>query len=142
MCSKVCKSPQQLQLHHLRVHNQVHPLHMAVHDTFCLICLTQFHSRHRLLEHSKYKGKTRHCIAILLERGPIISEAQARARDTAAATSARVLAHSGFRRSYAAKPAHRIPGPLVKLALQNLFEITFQSNTTSVDWISYPVHGF
>ena len=90
---------------------------MAVDDTHCPICLTQFHTRHLILEHIKYKGKNTHCTAILLSQGPIISEAQARDLDHDATTSARRLAHSGLRRSYAAKPAHRIPGPLPKISL-------------------------
>ena len=92
------------------------PLHMAVCDTYCPICLTQLHTRHRLLEHIKYKGKKRHCATILLSQPFIISETEARQLDLEAANSARQLAHSGLRRSYAAKPAHRIPGPLLPLS--------------------------
>ena len=110
-CPKCFKSFQQLQLHRFTKHNSVHPLHMAVNDTHCPICLSKFHTRHRLLEHIKYKGKKRHCKALLSSRAPIISEAEARKLDTDAAISARQLAHSGLRRTHAAKPAHRVPGP-------------------------------
>ena len=78
--------------------------------------MTQFHTRHRILEHIQFEGKKKHCIAILLSQGPIITEAEARDLDCDAAKSARQLAHSGLRRSYAAKPAHRIPGPLLQLS--------------------------
>ena len=110
-CPRHFKSFQQLQLHRWSKHNAVHPLHMAVKYTHCPICLIQFHTRHRLIEHIRYKGKRRHCTAILSVSPPLISEAEARKLDADAAISARQLAHSGLRRTHAAKPAHREPGP-------------------------------
>ena len=110
-CNKQCGTLQQLQLHGFSKHGWIHPLHMSVKYTYCPICLTEFHFRHSLLEHIKYKGKTRHCTAILSFSPPLISEAEARRLDSEAAKSARELAHRGLRRSHAAKPAHRVPGP-------------------------------
>ena len=115
-CGKCCKSFQVLQLHRFSKHGAIHPLHMAVQYTPCPICLIQFHTRHRLLEHIKYKGKKRHCTALLSSRPPIISEAEARELDAAAAKSARQLAHRGLRRTHAAKPSHRVPGPMWPLS--------------------------
>ena len=115
-CPKCFNSFQQLQLHRFSKHGCVHPLHMAAKDTHCPICLLQFHTRHRLLEHIKYKGKKRHCTALLSSRPPIFSEAEARELDADAAKSARQLAHRGLRRTHAAKPSHREPGPMWPLS--------------------------
>ena len=60
-CGKVEKSLQQLNLHRFRKHGWLHPAHTLVDNVFCRICLTNFHTRTRLLEHTMYKGKKHRC---------------------------------------------------------------------------------
>ena len=71
------------------------------------------HDRSRLLDHLMYKGKKQHCMSVLLGDGRVITEMQAIELNRIEAVRVRGLAHAGFRRSYAEKPAHRWPGPLM-----------------------------
>ena len=111
-CHSIFASWQQLQLHMFSKHGYLHPAHMLTQDTHCSICLTQFHTRTRLLEHLQYKGKRFKCFLTLCSAGPSISYERARELNKIEAISNTALAHKGLRRSYAAKLAHRTPGPL------------------------------
>ena len=111
-CDSIQSSRQQLQLHMFSKHNWLHPAHLLVCDTHCSICLTQFHTRSRLLEHLMYKGARFRCFLTLSSAGPSITYEHARILNQQEAISNKAFAHKGLRKSYAAKPAHRIPGPL------------------------------
>ena len=115
LCQYFTYSWQQLQLHMFSKHGWLHPADMLTHETPCSICLTQFHTRSRLLEHLKYKGKKYRCFLTLCSAGPSISEQCARDLNKMEAVPNKALSHKGLRRSYAAKPAHRTPGPLPRV---------------------------
>ena len=114
LCGKVLGTYQQLQLHMFSKHDWLHPADLLTHETHCSICLTQFHTRSRLLEHLKYKGARFQCFRTLSSSGPSITYQYARQLNQQEAILNKALAHKGLRRSYARKPAHRTPGPLPK----------------------------
>ena len=116
-CGKIEPSLQQLQVHRLRKHGWLHPAHMLVNNTYCRIGLTEFHTRTRLLEHIMYKGKMHRCLCRLQKCGEVITYNEALALNAIEAKNNLVLYHSGHKRSYAAKPAHRVCGPLPNHAL-------------------------
>ena len=111
-CGKVEKSLQQLNLHRFRKHGWLHPAHTLVDNVFCRICLTNFHTRTRLLEHIMYKGKKHRCFLRLQKCGEVISYQRALELNAIEAQNNLILYRAGHKRSYAAKPAHRIYGPL------------------------------
>eukprot|EP00973_Karenia_brevis_P062552 8697484-Karenia_brevis.AAC.1 len=59
-----------------------------------------------------YKGKKHKCLETLMSCGPVLTYSQAMQHNRAEALANTALARSGLRRSHAAKPAFRIPGPL------------------------------
>ena len=116
-CGKIESTYQQLQLHRFRKHGWLHPAHMLINNTYCRICLTEFHTRTRLLEHIMYKGKRHRCLCRLQKCGEVITHGEALELNSIEAKNNLALYHSGHKRSYAAKPAHRVCGPLPNHAL-------------------------
>ena len=86
-------------------------------DVYCRICLTNFHIRTRLLKHIMYKSKKHRCLHRLQKCGEVISYQKALELNAIEAQNNLLLYRSGHKRSYAAKPAHRICGPLPNHAL-------------------------
>ena len=118
LCDFKAPTMQQLQLHMFKTHNWLHPsqYYIDADCTMCSICMMQFHTRVRLIEHLRYKGRRRHCldniyIYIYIVRECLQSqdEHDIIARD---AEKPRALARSGYRRTKAQAPAYRICGPL------------------------------
>ena len=110
-CGKHLSSAQQLNLHRFRKHGWLHPAHTLVNDVLCRICLTDFHTRTRLLEHVMYKGKKHRCLQRLQICGEVISYQEALELNTVEAQNNILLYRSGHKRLHAAKPAHRFVDP-------------------------------
>ena len=96
---RIFNSYQQMQVHMWSKHDYLHPAHLLVDDTHCSICLTQFHTRTRLLEHIMYKGTRCKCFLTLCTAGPCISYEQAKLLNIQEAASNKALAHRGLRSS-------------------------------------------
>ena len=116
-CGKSMNSIQQLNLHRFRKHGWLHPAHTLVDNVFCRICLTNFHTRTRLLEHIMYKGRKHRCLHRLQMCGEVISYQRALELNAIEAQDNILLYRSGHKRSYATKPAHHVCGLLPNHAL-------------------------
>ena len=114
LCPFASASKQQLHLHMFKTHASVHPLQMYItqHESICPICLVQFHTRIRLLENLRYKGKLRSCgdNIYLIRDSFCLSLAQEYMQHDR--EHVRALSKSGYRRTKAKLPAFRVPGPL------------------------------
>ena len=114
VCLYSTSTKQQLQLHMFKAHACIHPLQMYItpHEWICPICMTQFHTRVRLLEHLRYKGKFRSCgdnICLIRDSFPCKLAHEYVQHDR---EQTRALTKSGFRRAKAKLLAFRVPGPL------------------------------
>ena len=79
------------------------------------MCLKEFWTRERVLNHIKYRSKV--CRLNLHLRGPCLSEQEADALDFACASSNVDLYRQGRRRHHVSKPSIRLPGPLLAVVL-------------------------
>ena len=85
---------------------------MCVCDTVCPICLLDFHTRTRLLNHLKYRSKL--CATTLLSSEvPLISRENADELDSKERDFHRALYARGQRRHKAKENVFRVPGPLL-----------------------------
>ena len=115
ICDKSFMSVQQLSLHEFRVHGLKDQIYLCVPETHCTVCLREFHTRERILNHVKYRSYT--CRYNLLIRGPVLSQDEADALDNAATSNNIKLQLSGFRRHYVSSPSFRLQGPLAPIIL-------------------------
>ena len=105
---------QQLNLHMFKSHKWIHPSQYVVDadSTICPICLMQFHTRVRFIEHLRYTGQKRRCLEnVYIVKDVINSDvvSEILARDAALSQT---LSRSGFRGTKAQAPAYRVSGPL------------------------------
>eukprot|EP00973_Karenia_brevis_P032880 4540177-Karenia_brevis.AAC.1 len=108
-CSHEFKTKQQCNLHMTKKHNWLHPAHCLVAGVTCPICLQNFDTRARLLEHLMYKAPV--CYANLLLTGPVISfEVALQLREQSACVE-RKNVRAGHRRAKAHVPVVRALGP-------------------------------
>eukprot|EP00973_Karenia_brevis_P018851 2584783-Karenia_brevis.AAC.1 len=101
-------------------HGWTHPAHYLVDTTYCPVCLIEFHTRARVLEHIMYKGKKCRCYQHLTLRGPVIDDDKVALLKKDVAASSHKCRAQGHRRSHAAKPAVRLCGPLLPLILDSV----------------------
>ena len=114
LCDFKAPTMQQLQLHMFQPHIWLHTsqYYIDADCSICPICMMQFHTRVRLIEHHRYKGKKRQCLAnVYIVKDPINPET---VRDiiTRDAEQSRALSRAGYRRTKAQAPAYRVCGPL------------------------------
>lgn len=113
LCGTWFSSLQQLRLHEFKAHSRRNHLRLHICTTHCSVCLKEFHTRERVLNHVKYRSAV--CRANLILRGPLLAEAEAAAIDEAEKKSNRELACAGKRRHHACLPALQLQGPLAPI---------------------------
>ena len=110
ICNRFFTSLQQLNLHMFKAHQVRNHLRLYVDSTFCCVCLKQFHTRERCLNHVRYRSAV--CRANLLLRGPLISESEASSIEDSEKLHNASLSRAGKRRHHVTKPAVQLSGPL------------------------------
>ena len=112
-CGVLCKSYQAYAVHLPRKHNVKSKFRMYVMGNTCKVCLVNFHTRERCLNHVRYRSKV--CKHNYLLRGPVLDEAEASLLDAADYAENRILYAKGLRRHQALCPSMRAFGPLLPL---------------------------
>ena len=109
-CDKVLKSKQALAAHRVRKHGARHIAHWLVAGTICPVCMTEFWTRHKLLEHLQDKAPK--CLAYLRLSADRLTDEQVAVLDGYAAEQAKSNRIATSRRAAAVRPATRLLGPL------------------------------
>ena len=110
-CKARFDSNQKLCLHMFKKHKVKNPVRRCLgHSTSCFVCLKQFWSRERVLNHLRYRSKS--CFARTLELGFQISEDEANQLDECDKVVNLRLHNSGRRRHHVDWPCVRLHGPL------------------------------
>eukprot|EP00973_Karenia_brevis_P068224 9492850-Karenia_brevis.AAC.1 len=117
ICSRAFMSYQSMSLHKCKMHGCVHEAHYLIGGTQCPVCLTEFHSRSRVLEHVMYKGHKFRCFHNLLLRGRVLSAAQVVVAQQQVALESKQFKRAGRRRAHAFLPACRAQGPKLPVLL-------------------------
>ena len=113
ICGLGFGSLQQLNLHMFKAHDVRNPLRVYVSTTHCCVCLKEFHTRERALNHVRYRSAT--CQSNLLLRGPIITADEATMLEESERAQNRGLSNAGRRRHHASMPAVQLHGPLLPI---------------------------
>ena len=116
-CSMVFGTLQQLNLHMFKVHHVRNPFRCYISLTHCTVCLKEFHTRERAVNHVRYRSAV--CRANLLLRGPSLTEGEASALEETEKSQNRDLARAGKRRHHAGNPAIQLQGPLLPIVLSS-----------------------
>ena len=114
ICGKVSKSSQAHALHMFRGHGVKCKFRRYVPFTHCVICLREFWSRERCLNHVK---KSKVCKFNLLMQEPLLSQEQADSLDQECSARNRQLHAAGRRRHATDLSAIRLQGPLLPILL-------------------------
>ena len=88
-------------------------MRMYVATTHCTVCLKEFHTRERALNHVRYRSAV--CRANLLLRGPLILETELSCVEELEKLQNSALARAGKRRHHVCKPAVQLSGPLLPI---------------------------
>ena len=113
VCSSTSKSLQAHSVHLARKHNIKSSLRRYVDSPVCNVCMVDFVSRERCLNHVRYRSKV--CKINALLRGPCISQVEATALDEQEAEANRKLYAGGKRRHHVSAPCFRVQGPLLPI---------------------------
>jgi len=113
LCGKESMSLQAHSVHLARSHGIKSKFRMYVDGPTCRICLVNFGSRERCLNHVRYRSKV--CYANSLMRGPILSSQQADELDLLERPEHKALYSAGKRRHTAEHPCLRAHGPLLPI---------------------------
>ena len=116
ICGDHLKSKQALAVHRAMKHGVRHVAHALVEDTFCPTCLTEFWSRHKVLEHLQEKAPR--CLAYLILTATPISQDRVKVLDEQATLHAHQTKIAGSRRASAVRPAIRLAGPLPNVPME------------------------
>ena len=114
-CPMIFGTLQQLSLHMFKAHKVRNPFRCYVSLMHCTVCLKEFHTRERSLNHVRYRSAA--CRSNLLLRGPSLTESEASALDEAEKSLNRASAHAGKRRHHVGTPAIQLQGPLLPIVL-------------------------
>jgi len=114
MCGKISKSKQAHAVHLSACHGIKCAFRLYIPCTHCLICLREFWTRERCLNHVK---KSKVCKFNLILRGPSLSHDEADSLDQMCRLSNRQLYAAGRRRHAADKSSIRLAGPLEPIIL-------------------------
>ena len=110
MCDASFSTLQQFNLHVFKKHGVKNIMRLYINEhTHCSVCLKQFWSRPRLLNHIRYKSKV--CKYNLILRGTLVSEEEATRQDVASASVRVALHKGGRRRHFAEDPVLQLQGP-------------------------------
>lgn len=111
-CGMAFVSRQALATHSFRVHGTKRFERQMVETTWCPICLVQFHTRMRCVQHLSIDSTS--CRECLLEAGVFLTRARADELDCDDRAHNRHLHKRGHAPTKAELPAFRLPGPLKK----------------------------
>ena len=115
ICGKNFPSNQQLSLHLFKSHGVKNVCRKYVWDTHCPVCMTDFRSRERVINHVRYRSKI--CRDYLFAGPPALSDEQAEELDVTESQRNREMYVRNQRRHCTDdRPAFRIPGPLSLLS--------------------------
>ena len=109
-CDLKFSSEQSLALHRFKVHGCKNHMRQYVSDTSCPVCLRQFWTRERVVNHIRYRSQV--CRTNLLLLGPCLSVEEADHLDEVESGANKSLQHKGQRRHHASIPVVRLQGPL------------------------------
>ena len=109
-CNLKFTSEQSLALHKFKAHGEKNQMRRYVASTFCPVCLRQFWSRERVVNHIRYRSLV--CKANLLLLGPCLSVEDADKLDEIENGANLSLQKKGRRRHHADLPVIRLQGPL------------------------------
>ena len=121
VCHLQFASLQQLSLHMFMSHGMKSHIRLYIKTTYCSVCLKEFHSRERVLDHIRYRSAV--CRANLMLRGPVLTEVEAATIDEESREEHRTLAHACRRRHHVHCPAIQLPGPLLPVDARSLIRI-------------------
>jgi hypothetical protein len=111
ICRVSSKSLQAHSVHLARKHGIKSSLRRYVDSPVCRICMVNFTSRERCLNHVRYRSKV--CKINVLLRGPCISQEEATNLDEQELEDNRKLYAGGKRRHFVRTPCFRVEGPLL-----------------------------
>jgi hypothetical protein len=115
-CEYQCMTLQQLNLHMFKKHQVKNMWRHYVGDlTYCRICMKQFHTRERLLNHVRYKSKV--CRVNMLLHGPICDEINSTEHDQQCTEANVLLQQQSRRRAHAVDPVVQLTGPSMILGV-------------------------
>ena len=109
-CPLKFSSEQSIALHRFKTHGVKNQMRQYIASTFCPICLRQFWTRERAVNHIRYRSKV--CKGNLLLLGPCLTVDEADQLDIDEIGAHITLQRSGRRRHHAALPVTRLQGPL------------------------------
>ena len=113
-CTYICESVQALSWHKYDKHGVQHEARKYITTTFCECCLTDFHSRSRILTHViQSSARCRAFYSQVATRAP---DEVTDKLDSKALELTRSLKRAGRRRAYANTPPERLCGPLTPQA--------------------------
>ena len=115
LCDKSFRSKQSLSVHKFKCHNVKSYVRKYVARTFCTVCLREFWSRERCVNHLRYRSKV--CLSNMLFRGPLLTDAEADVMDDECKAANVRLQHGGKRRHHVDHPSIRLEGPLEPILL-------------------------
>ena len=110
LCNEYFMSMQSISVHDFRAHGIKSIWRQYVDTTHCTMCMREFWTRERCLNHIRYRSKV--CRAQMWLRGPCLSEAEASVLDESVAEDNRSLHSCGQRRHFASMPVIQLSGPL------------------------------
>ena len=111
ICNRSFTSLQQLSLHMFKARQVRNQMRLFVDTTHCCVCLKEFRTRERCLNHVRYRSAV--CRANLLLRGPLISESEASRIEESEKVHNASIARAGKRRHHVTEPAVQLSGPLL-----------------------------
>eukprot|EP00973_Karenia_brevis_P007574 1026252-Karenia_brevis.AAC.1 len=117
LCNKDFKSKQACNMHKSRVHGWIHPAQFYIQGSQCPVCLLEFTTRGRLLQHVMYKGFRCNCLANLYLRGPVLTHEEVKLAMQDVAKTSRANTKAGYRRTRVCAPATRAEGPLLQVLM-------------------------
>ena len=110
LCGEIKMSYQAYSVHMSRCHTVKSKYRMYVDGHVCKVCLVNFGTRERCINHVRYRSKV--CKFNYLLRGPVMSEIDASLMDALDHEDNRKLYATGKRRHQALCPCVRAHGPL------------------------------
>ena len=114
LCEYSCSTFQRLSLHKFKRHGIKNIWRLYVGSfTHCNVCLKQFWTRERLLNHVRYRSKI--CKHNLQLRGPVCDIETAEALDSADAETNADLYRKGLRRHNVDDPVVQLSGPVLPI---------------------------
>ena len=110
LCNKTFLGKQAYALHKFKSHGIKCIERLYLDTTFCPICLIEFHTRERALNHIRYRSSV--CRVNLMMKPPALSPEQANRFDADASGQITVLRQARHRRHAVDVPCFRLVGPL------------------------------